>query len=273
MKNQKTITKELIFEGIGIHSGKNNKIVLRPAQDNCGINFFKNNTKIEHNISNVKYGFLCTELSCNNESIKTVEHLLSVLYALGITNLEIFVEGDEIPILDGSAYDFVQALTPYIKKQDCSVDELTLLESIIYSNEEKFIIALPSEKLKINYILDYDNNFPFFYYYSFVLENLDSYINEISKARTFGFLKDKELILKYGVAKGTNEINTVLIDENNYYNSLRYPNEIIRHKILDFIGDLSFIKKTIKAEFFCYKTGHKEHLEIVRKMLIVCSTY
>lgn len=269
MKKQKTITKEITFEGIGIHSGENTKIILIPAETNYGIIFLKNNIKIEHNISNVEYKFLCTEISQNNQNIKTVEHLLSALYALEITNLKIFVEGDEIPILDGSAYDFIQGIQPHIKEQKETRTELKLNKILTYSSQEKFIIAIPSNKLKINYILDYDDEFPFFYYYSFTLENLDSYINEISKARTFGFLKDKELIFKYGIAKGTNDKNTVLIDKNSYYNSLRYPNEIIRHKILDFIGDLSFVKKYLKAEFFCYKTGHKEHLEIVKKMLSV----
>lgn len=273
MKKQKTITKQIVFEGIAIHSGKNTRIILSPDEINTGINFFKNNIKIEHDISNVQYKFLCTEVSQNNESIKTVEHLLSALYALEINNLKIFVEGDEIPILDGSSYDFVKDIAPHILNQSESIKELKLNKLITYSNQEKFIIAMPSEKLKINYILDYDKEFPFFYYYSFTLDNLDAYIKEISKARTFGFLKDKDLILKYGVAKGTNDKNTVLIDTDNYYNTLRYPNEIIRHKVLDFIGDLSFIKKQLKAEFFCYKTGHKEHIEMVKKMLSVGFEY
>ncbi|MFN8673613.1 MAG: UDP-3-O-acyl-N-acetylglucosamine deacetylase [Candidatus Sericytochromatia bacterium] len=266
MPKQTTITKEIYFEGFGIHSNKKSSILLIPAEENSGIIFIKNNKKIEVNLNNIKSTFLCTTLSQNGESILTIEHLLSSLYSLGITNLIVKVDGSEIPILDGSSFIFSRELIGNIKKQTSPAKELYLKEIIYIHNNSKFIIAKPSDKLKIKYFLDYGKDFPYFLYESFTLDKKESYIEKISKARTFGFMKDAKKILSLNMALGTTNENTLLIENNEYLSELRYNNEIVKHKILDFLGDVSLLDCKINAEFICYKTGHKEHFDIVRKI-------
>lgn len=269
LKKRKTISKEIFFEGIGVHSGKKSTVLLKPSEKNNGIYFIKNNKRINLDINNIKSDFLCTSISENGETIKTIEHLLSSLYALGITDLEIEVNSDEIPILDGSAFLFSEKINELSYEKKEQIETYDLKETIFISSNSKFIIAIPSNTLKINYFLDYDNIFPYFSHEKFVLDSNESYIEKISKARTFGFMKDADKILSLGMALGTNNDNTLLIEKNYYCSNLRYKNEIAKHKVLDFIGDLSFLKRPINAEFFCYKTGHKEHLEITKKLLLL----
>lgn len=266
MPKQTTITKEIYFEGFGIHSNKKSTILLAPSEENSGIVFIKNNKKILVNIDNIKSTFLCTTLSQNGESILTIEHLLSALYSFGITNLIIKIEGDEIPILDGSSFIFSTELMNNILEQSTYVKEIYLKDTIFIHNNSKFIIAKPAEQLKIKYFLDYGNDFPYFLYESFTLDSKESYIENISKARTFGFMKDAKKILSLNMALGTTNENTLLIENNEYLSELRYNNEIVKHKILDFLGDVSLLDCKINAEFICYKTGHKEHFDIVRKI-------
>lgn len=263
---QRTIKRNLEFSGIGVHTGKLSHVVLKPSDFNTGIIFFKDAQRIELNINNISLSPLCTTISKNGVSIKTIEHLLSCIYALSITNIEIHIYGDEIPILDGCSHNFSKLLINEIKTQNIKRQTIDIKKIITYSSNDKFIIAIPSANLKINYYIDYGNNLPHFMFYSYK-HSSDNYIKEISRARTFGYKKDVSFLKKNNLANGANLINTLVIDNNKYLSDLSYDNEPVRHKILDLLGDLSFLNKNINAEIFAYKTGHKEHLEFIEQIL------
>lgn len=263
---QKTIKEEISFSGIGVHSGKNNTIALKPSAIDSGINFFSNNKKIELNINNVMSSQLCTKISKNNVSISTVEHLLSTLYGLEISNVDIHIEGDEIPIMDGCSYTFSEKLLLLVYNQNAQVKEINLTQNVIYKDKEKLIIAVPNDSLEINYFIDYENILPGFMNYKY-LQSPENYLKNISKARTFGFFKDVDYLRSMGLALGADLQNTLVIDKEKYLSEPNYQNEPVRHKILDLIGDLSFAGAKLNAKIFAYKTGHKEHLEFVKKLL------
>lgn len=263
---QKTIKKNLFFEGVGVHSGLKSYICLKPSNINTGIFFVKDKIKIELSLKNVVYSELCTKISKNNISINTIEHLLSAIYALGITNIEIEVKGDEIPILDGCSNIFVLSLKELVTVQNEAEEIININKTIIYSNQDKFLILVPSNNLEINYFINYENKLPYFMFYKYQ-HSIDNYINEISHSRTFGYKEDLEYLLNRGLARGSSFENTLVIENNKFVNKLNYINEPVRHKILDLLGDLSFLNKRLNAKIFAYKTGHKEHLAFVKKIL------
>lgn len=263
---QKTITKELTFEGIGVHSGTKTKIVLAPAQENTGINFIKNNIIIPLLDSDIDSTLFCTTIKKNALSIKTVEHLLSAINGLGISNLNIYLEGDEIPILDGSSLLFVEKLKELLQEQNFEREVLAPQEEVYLKFKDKFIFAKPSKNLIIKYIIDYPNT-PLGFKYEKFTYSIDNYIADICFARTYGFFKDAEFLRKKGLALGSSLENTLVIGDKEYLNEPRHYNEPIKHKILDLIGDLTFLGKFLQAEIIAYKTGHQEHLELVKRLL------
>ena len=263
---QKTIKKDLIFNGFGVHSGKISKLILKPAEIDSGINFFSSGETINLDLSNLSDGILCTTVAKNNTSISTVEHILSAINGLDISNIEIHVEGMEIPILDGCTNEFTKSLYPFLSNQRKDVKEFNLGQTVIYRSNDKMIIAIPSHSLEINYMIDYGQKLPNFMYYNYI-HSSEIYMSEISKARTFGYLNDLENLRKNNLAFGSSFENSLVIAENSYLNQLNYYNEPVRHKILDFMGDLTFLNKKLNAKVFAYKTGHKEHLEFVKMLL------
>lgn len=260
-----TIKNDIEFSGIGVHTGKYSIIILQPAKEDTGINFIKDNIKISLNLNNLEKSFLCTKIKKDNIGIFTVEHLLSAIYGLGITDLNILVEGIEIPILDGSTKIFVEKIYPELKELKTDAEYLELTESIYIRDKDKFLIAVPHDQLEISYFLDFEK-FPWFISSKFIYSP-QNYLKEISEARTFGFLSDAEYLNKNGLALGSSYENTLVINTNNYSSELRYFNEPARHKILDLIGDLAFLNKQLKARIICYKTGHAEHLKLVENIL------
>ncbi len=264
-QKQFTISEQISFSGIGVHSGIESKIILVPANTNSGIKFIKDKHVIDLDINNIEKSLLCTKITNNKVSIFTIEHLLSALYGLGINNINIFVQGEEIPILDGSAKIFVNKIKEKIIVQDIDRDFLKLNQAIYIRDNDKFIIAIPDDRLEISYFLDYDC-FPYFVHQNFIYSP-QKFINQISQARTYGFLKDVEKLKKMGVALGSSYNNTLVIDDDKYLSKLRTENEIAKHKILDLIGDLAFLKKDLKAKIIAFKTGHNHHLSLVEKII------
>lgn len=265
MTKNLTIKKEIHFSGVGVHSGKNAEIILQPSKSNSGISFIKENKIMTLDLKNIETTSLCTKLISGNLSIMTVEHLLSTINGLGITDINIFVNGDEIPILDGSCKNFLEKISPHIVTLNSDKTEIYLNKNIQINGQDKFLIAVPNDTLEVIYILEYQK-FPYFMSYRFVY-SINNFINEICNARTFGFFSDAEYLNKNGLALGSSYENTLVIHENYYSSELRYFNEPVRHKILDLIGDLAFLKADLKARIICYKTGHFEHLQLVENIL------
>jgi len=271
---RRTITEAIKYKGVGIHKGEDIILRLKPAPVDTGIVFKrvdleegKNIIKIEmNNIFELTRG-----TNLKNEygaSIYTIEHFMSALYALGITDLYVEVDGNEMPIIDGSARVFIELVESKIKEYDKEVEEIVIKEPIYVSKGDKYVIGLPYDGYKITYSINFNHS----YLKSQMLEvevNLENYKNEISKARTFGFDYEIEFLKANNLALGATLDNGILIQKDGVLNpgGLRYEDEFVRHKILDIIGDLKVLNRPIKGHIIAVKAGHAVHNDFVREIL------
>jgi len=267
--HQQTIAKELIFSGIGLHSGKSVKIKLLPGDEDDGINFLINNKKIKALWKKAEVSQLCTKLKENNQYLSTIEHLMSALSGLGISNLNIETSSEEMPILDGSAKDYVdQIINQGIIKQSKPQKILKIKKKNSYKLDDKFIEIEPTDKneLIINYTIDYKDDFikkqKIIYKHS-----LNNY-KDIYKARTFCLHKDLEKIFSLGLAKGGSLDNAIVVSGKKILNQggLRNKKEFVNHKILDCMGDIYLSGYRIIGKIKCSQGGHKLTNDLMRKV-------
>ena len=265
---QRSIKKEIVIEGIGLHTGKKSKLKLIPAKENTGIVFIKNGIEIPAKVEFAKRFDFSTSLEKDGLIINTVEHLLSALYFTGIDNLYIEVEGDEIPILDGSSHKFIE----YIKGagiQSLKEEKIyaVLNREVIVKKDDKYIYGRPSDKVIFTYRAIYQNKIIGDKEFSYIPTERDSF-NTVSKARTYCFIEEVEYLKKLGLAKGGSLENAVVFDGEKVLNpeGLRYEDEPVRHKLLDLIGDLYLLGLPLWAEVYSYKGGHKLNAEFVKKL-------
>ncbi|MFH1612891.1 MAG: UDP-3-O-acyl-N-acetylglucosamine deacetylase [bacterium] len=271
MKFQKTIKKSIFLEGKGLHTGKESSITLKPASLNTGIIFkrkdISNDAYLKANIENVIDSKLSITLGCKEFRIATVEHILAALYGLEIDNLIIEITAEELPIMDGSSKNFVEAiLESGIEEQNGAISYFRVNKPIWVIREDKHLVVLPSDKLKISYTLEFNHKMLESQSMYFLL-NKKSFVQEIAFARTFCFEKDIVSIKKDDLGKGGSLENVVVIGENNYLNSdLRFKNECLRHKILDLIGALALLEKPIKGYIIARKSGHLLDVALIKEL-------
>ncbi len=259
---QKTIEKRIESKGIGLHTGKEVYLCLSPLPPDSGIWFRRidlpHKPYIKATGDKVTQTSLCTTLGNNGSGVSTVEHLMAAFAGLGIHNILVEVDAPEIPIFDGSAQHFVELLEKAgIRNQKATSDVFALNRKFSISQEDKKITYYPNKELIVSFTIDFDHPLLKEQEYTFRFSE-DNFANEISKARTFGFLKDVEAMKRCGFARGGSLENAVVIDEDGVLNpeGLRYPNEFVRHKILDFLGDLYLYGMPIRGHFVVYKSGH-----------------
>lgn len=270
-KNQKTIKKSISFEGIGLHSGEEVKIKLSPEKVNTGIYFEvkDRNEKVFAIWENAVIAQLCTKIKKNNLILSTIEHLMSALSGLGITNLKITSSNSEIPIMDGSAKEFVEKiLEAGIQEQEKKNNFIRVKKKIEVKNHNKLISIEPS--LKNNFEIDLTLNFDDELIKKQNLKYIhsqDNYLN-IYKARTFCFQKDLEQIFSIGLAKGGSLDNAIVISGKKVLNQegLRYPNEFVKHKILDCIGDLYLAGHLLIGKVKSYQGGHEMNILLLKEI-------
>lgn len=258
--NKKTIKSSIILSGIGIHSGKETKITIRPAKSGEGICFSYKGKIIPLDIKNISGDRLATSLG----PIVLVEHLLAAANGLGISDFLVECESNEIPILDGSALPFVEA---FEKAGIVEFGEKTLPIDlkipVRIEDADKWISAEPADKLTIEYKVDYPVIGKQSFYYD---GSIGSFKNDIAPARTFGYEKDLEELRKNGFAKGASLENALGIGEEEYMNEPRFDDEPVRHKILDLIGDLALLGRPINAKIKAYKSSHRLNQELVKRI-------
>jgi len=269
-KNQKTLSKVIDFEGIGLHSGEKVKIVLTPAALDTGIKFKINKSLIPATWKNAIVSQLCTRIKSNNDAISTIEHLMAAISGLGITNLLIKINSNEVPILDGSSKEFVEKIKNIgIKEQKKPQKILKILKKVEYKAKEKFIRITPSEKniLSIDYTIDYKDQF--IKRQSLKYIHSESNFLKIYMSRTFCLHNDLERIFSMGLAKGGSLENAIVVSGNKILNQsgLRYTDEFVRHKILDCIGDLYLAGCQIWGNLVTYQGGHELNLRLLREIL------
>ncbi len=282
MRKQRTLKEPIEASGIGLHSGKKVEITLEPAPVNSGVVFYREDadTKIEVKPENVINTQLATTLGKDGVIVRTVEHLLSTLFALHIDNVLIRLRGEEVPIMDGSSAPWVYLIkTAGIKEQNAYRKAIIIKKAIKIRDkkkgeEGKFAALIPCRNFEIHYAINFKNPVIGKQRLDIVVDE-QTFIREISKARTFGFLKDIEELQANNLALGGSLDNAVVVDEYGIINEdpLRYEDEFVRHKILDAIGDLSILGYDIRGKYIAYKSGHDLNNRLIRKLIEDKSAY
>ena len=271
--NQKTINKNITFKGVGLHSGLVVNMTVKPAAPNSGIIFkridLKENNIIIPNIFNVSSAIFCTTIS--NEagvSVSTVEHLMGALYGLGIDNALIEIDNQEVPILDGSAKLFVEAISKTgIKNSDAPIKIVKIQKKIEFIDGNKTISIEPSKiSLDIDFELKYENEVIGTQRNS--VKVFESDLSDIYNSRTFCLFEDIEKLKEMGLAKGGNLDNAIVVKNNAVLNQdgLRNEKEFVNHKILDCMGDLYLAGYKIIGKIICSQGGHKLTNQLLRKV-------
>ena len=271
--NQKTVKETINFSGVGLHSGIIANVSIKSSSPNSGIVFkrtdIKTNNFVYPNFSNVSNTSLNTTIS-NEHGVKisTIEHLMGALFCLGIDNVIIEIDNEEVPILDGSAKNFIELIkTAGVKKSDEPIKIVKINKKIEFKDGERFITIEPSKlSLEIDYELKYENS---------VINNqrnkvsvYEDDLQDIFSSRTFCLFEDIEMIKKNGLAKGGSLDNAIVVKGKEILNEngLRNSNEFVNHKILDCIGDLYTCGFRMIANVTCSQGGHYLTNQLLRKL-------
>ena len=260
MDLQLTIRKQVTAEGVGLHSGQPSKITLSPAPADSGIAFRATDphrTLIPARRETVVDSRFATTLGVNGARVQTVEHLMAAAAALGIDNLLVEVEGEEIPAMDGSARPFVALLYAAGKATlGAPRQPLVITQPIRVGDDARWLQILPSDEFRVSYTLDVDHPVVGTQAASFTCTER-VFVEELASARTYGFLKDVGTLRKNGLAKGGSLDNAVVVGRRAVLNSsLRYRDEFVRHKILDLIGDLALLGRPVLGHVVARNAGH-----------------
>ena len=276
---QKTISKPVSFEGIGLHSGKNSKVTIIPGEVNQGIVFKRTDLQskniITANYKNVSSAKLCTTLE-NNDGVKvsTVEHLLAALYITGIDNAIIEIDSEEVPIMDGSAKFFLNLIkNSHIKRSNKKIKYIKILEKVELIDGSRSISIEPSDNFEVDFQLNYQNKI--IDKQRNVINFQKDDLNDVVEARTFCLYEDIEKIKKLGLAKGGSLDNAVVVQGDKVLNieGLRNQKEFVNHKILDLAGDFLLSGCRILGKIECHQGGHELSNMFLRKLLKFTDNY
>ena len=271
---QTTIAKKVENIGIGLHKGQPIKLTLEPAPANSGINFYRSDINASFkaepaSIGNTQMATVLGDLA-SGVYISTIEHLMSAISGLGIDNIKISVDANEVPIMDGSAISFCMMLKDAgIKLLDESKKVLIIKRDIVVEDGAKMVALRPSLEPKFDFFIDFKNPVIAQQKYSFIFSK-QNYLEEIARARTFGFLEDVKKLNAAGLALGGSLDNAIVIDANRVLNpdGLRFSDEFVRHKILDAIGDLNVFGARVLGNYEAiagsHELNHKLTLEILK---------
>ena len=271
--NQKTLNKNITFEGIGLHSGLLANMTIKPAEPNSGIIFkridLKRNNIIIPNIFNVSSAIFCTTITNESgASVSTVEHLMGALYGLGVDNALIEIDNQEVPILDGSAKLFVEAISKAgIKTSDSPIKIIKIERKIELKDGNKTISIEPSKiSLDIDFELKYENEL--IGTQRNLIKVYETDLTDVYNSRTFCLFEDVEKLKKMGLAQGGNLDNAIVVKNNKILNEngLRNEKEFVNHKILDCMRDLYLTGYKIIGKIICSQGGHKLTNQLLRKV-------
>ncbi|MFC1559709.1 UDP-3-O-acyl-N-acetylglucosamine deacetylase [Candidatus Margulisiibacteriota bacterium] len=268
---QKTLKKEVIFKGIALHSGKKVLLKMLPASAGVGISFVRVDIKgspvIKASLFNISDIKRSTNLGFGKAKILTIEHVLSALSGVGITNVRIELDGPEPPILDGSAKGYVQAIKKAgIKKLGRKLRIINVKRPLILNSKGSQIAVLPSDRFKVSFMINYPGTFIGSQVFTFDSKT-GSYESEIAPARTYGFMNEVKHLRKAGLIKGATLKNTIAITNKGYSTGLRFKDELVRHKILDLIGDLSLTGHYVRAHVIGIRSGHELNIKMAKKLM------
>ena len=281
MINQRTLKNVIRATGVGLHTGEKVYLTLRPAPVDTGVVFRRIDldmpVEVPARADNVGDTRLSTSLEKDGVKISTVEHLMSAFAGLGIDNAYVDLTAPEVPIMDGSAGPFVFLLqSAGIQEQSSAKKYIRIRKKLRIEDGDKWAQFKPLDGFKVSFTIDFDHP---------VIKNAvqiatvdfstTSFVKEISRARTFGFMHDLEALRNAGLARGGSLDNAIVMDNYHILNEdgLRYEDEFVKHKVLDAIGDLYLLGHPLIGEFSAYKSGHELNNRLLRKLIADKSAY
>jgi len=266
-ERQHTLAGPFTLRGVGLHTGSEASVSVAPAPVDAGYSFvLKDGSRIAATPDVVRSTVRCTALGSATAVVNTVEHVLAALAGMDVDNALITIEGDEVPILDGSALPFAQAIASSgVVEQSAARRMLDLRAPAWYCDADKLLVMLPAQRLSVTFFVEFPapvgrqciSTGPI---------TPDYFLREIAPNRTFGFRSEVESLMAAGLARGGSLDNAVVIDEHGYMGPLRFPDEIVRHKVLDLIGDLALVGRYPNCEVIALKSGHTLHVAAAREL-------
>jgi UDP-3-O-[3-hydroxymyristoyl] N-acetylglucosamine deacetylase len=272
MHNRQTLESEITVEGVGLHSGAQIRLRLKPAEVGTGIVFVRTDAgavEIPATLDRAGPSFYATVIQRGEISVSTIEHLMASLYALLVDDVRVELDGPEVPILDGSSKPFVDMILQAGRKELAVPREyINLIRPVIVSDAEKRIAAYPCREYRVTYAIDFDHPLLGYQELSASLWSAEAFAEKLAPARTFTFESEVEALRKAGLARGGSLDNAVVLGREGILNQseLRFPDEFVRHKMLDLTGDLSLLGRPLRAHVVAYRAGHDMHGRLARSI-------
>jgi UDP-3-O-[3-hydroxymyristoyl] N-acetylglucosamine deacetylase len=271
--NQRTLSGPVSCQGVGLHSGAAVTLTLRPAPANHGVVFVRTDldrpVSIPATAEYVVDTALATNLGKDGVRVGTVEHLLGALVGLGLDNVRVELDGPEVPIMDGSAGPFAYLVASAgVRIQEAPKSFVVVKKAVLVRDGDKEASLAPCDRFRMDVAIDFGH--PLVSRQRLEMDFSDrAFVREVSRARTFGFLRDVERLKAAGLVRGGSLDNAIVVDDFSILNpdGLRYPDEFVRHKALDAMGDLALFGHPVIGQFKAVKSGHALHLRLVRDVL------
>jgi UDP-3-O-[3-hydroxymyristoyl] N-acetylglucosamine deacetylase len=263
--NAATLAAPLRFEGAGLHTGASAIMEIRPADPGTGVVFVAGGVRIPATAEFAEESPLATVIGRDGVHVSTVEHVLSALLAAGVSDAEIALDGPEVPILDGSAKPYVEAIERVgLRTSSQARPVFAPLEAMEFRDGDRVVVVLPSDAFRVRFVGDYAAPIGTHYFDAPITPQL--YRDEIAGARTFAFLRDVEAMRARGLARGGSLENALVYDEGGPMQPLQWPNEVARHKVLDLIGDFALLGAWPQCDVIAIKSGHAMHARVVNEL-------
>lgn len=271
MYYRQTLGSKVSIEGVGLHSGREVRLSMIPGESETGLVFVRTDAGSHEIPATLDYAgpsFYATVLEKDGVCVSTIEHLMAALYALQVDDLRIELDGPEVPILDGSSRPFVDLILQAGRvEQPAPRQYLTLVRPVVVSDDEKRISAYPGREYRVTYAIDFDHPMLGYQELSASLWGDSAFADKLAPARTFTFEREVEALRARGLALGGSLENAVVLGERGLLNSeLRFPDEFVRHKMLDLTGDLSLLGRPLRAHVVAYRAGHDMHGKLARRI-------
>lgn len=277
MSYQQTVSKEARFTGVGLHTGAPVTLSVRPAPVDSGLRFVIARPGVERVVidarhANIETTSYATSIGSGGYRLHTVEHLLAALAGLEIDNAELWLDGPEVPVMDGSAMPFVEGLLlAGLVAQPKQREAIRITEPIRVAEGDKWIELLPSGQpgLQVDYAIDFDHLAIGRQHYHTTVTP-ESFAREIAAARTFGFAAEVQQMQAAGLARGASLDNAVAVGDDGVLNpgGLRFADEMVRHKVLDLIGDLALLGRPVWGHLIAHRGGHGMHARLMEEILL-----
>lgn len=270
MQKQTTLAKTAVYKGIGLHSGREVSIELMPAEPDSGIVFLRTdlegNPEIKASAENVTSTVRATTIEDNGAKVFTIEHMMSVLHAMRVDNCRIAISAEEPPVADGSALTFFELVRKAgIVEQEAQRRELVVSRPVRVDKDDSFVVAVPYDGFRISFTSINPHKLIGVQYFDIEV-NEDSFYKEIAQARTIAYEKEIEALRNMGLGLGGTIDNVIVYNDEGWINPLHYDDELVRHKILDIIGDLR-LAGLVKGHFIAVKSGHALNTAMAKLLL------